>query len=195
MFRRILAVVLVAIGLCSIAWWGYQRTSAHAFQREQTVAFTKSIPRPAPRTASSAVPSATIVPPHGPVGRLDIPRVHLSVMILEGDDEATLAQAVGHLPDTVMPWEPGNSAVAGHRDTFFRPLKDVKEGDEIRVTTPEGPLVYRITDKKITTPDDVQVLAPTTNQVLTLVTCYPFYYIGSAPKRMIIRAERVQAGP
>jgi sortase A len=63
------------------------------------------------------------------------------------------------------------------------------------VTTAEGPLVYRITDKKITTPDDVQVLAPTTNQVLTLVTCYPFYYIGSAPKRMIIRAERVQGGP
>jgi sortase A len=195
MFRRILGSILVVIGLGSVAWWGYQMRSAHAFQREQTVTFTKSIPRAAEPGASLATPYATIVPPHGPVGRLDIPRVHLSVMILEGDDDATLAKAVGHLPDTVMPWERGNSAVAGHRDTFFRPLKDVREGDEVRVTTAEGPLVYRITDKKITTPDDVQVLAPTTNQVLTLVTCYPFYYIGSAPKRMIIRAERVQGGP
>jgi sortase A len=192
MSRTAVGRVLVLIGLCTITWWALEMASTRAFQREQTVSFSRAVPRAstAPgRTLPSA--SAIVVPPHGPVGRLEIPRLHLAIMVLEGDDERTLGKAAGHLPDTVMPWEHGNAAIAGHRDTLFRPLKDIKRGDEIRLTTPAGLLTYLVTELKITTPDDVDVLAPTTNQVLTLVTCYPFYYIGSAPKRMIVRAERV----
>jgi sortase A len=142
---------------------------------------------------ASSAPSGIAVPLHGVIGRLEIPRLQVGVIVLEGDDEETLAKAVGHLPDTAMPWERGNSALAGHRDTFFRPLRNAKKGDEIRVVTPAGTTIYKVTQIRITSPDDAQVLAPTSVPSLTLVTCYPFYYIGPAPRRFVVHAERASA--
>jgi len=196
-FRAIVSAILVTIGIGCLTWWAADGAATAAFQRQQTSVFDRTLTRPAapekPPARSPSVPSAVIVPPHGLVGRIEIPRVHLSAMILEGDDDATLARAIGHLPDTAMPWDQGNSALAAHRDTFFRPLRNVREGDEIHVTTRQGPLSYRVTQIKITTPDDVQVLAQSPTPVLTLVTCYPFYYVGNAPKRYIVRAERLSS--
>lgn len=126
---------------------------------------------------------------HGLIGRLEIPRLNLSVIVMEGDDDATLARAVGHLPDTAFPWERGNAVIAGHRDTFFRPLKHVREGDEIRMTTARGTFDYRVMSTRIVEPDDLSVIAPTPTPSLTLVTCYPFNYVGSAPQRFIIHAR------
>jgi sortase A len=123
------------------------------------------------------------------VGRLEIPRLHLSVMVMEGDDDATLARAVGHVPGTALPWETGNAVMAGHRDTFFRPLKNLRSGDEIRMTTPRGTFNYRVVRTEIIDPDDVSVLAPMPNRSLTLVTCYPFAYVGPAPQRFIVQAR------
>jgi sortase A len=123
------------------------------------------------------------------VGRLEIPRLHLSVMVMEGDDDATLARAVGHVPGTALPWETGNAVMAGHRDTFFRPLKNLRSGDEVRVTTPRGAFSYRVVRTEIIDPEDVSVLAPTPNRSLTLVTCYPFAYVGPAPQRFIVQAR------
>jgi sortase A len=94
-----------------------------------------------------------------------------------------------------MPWENGNSALAGHRDTFFRPLKGVRAGDEIRLVSPRGTFVYRVRETRVVDPDDLAVLAPTPQPELTLVTCYPFYYVGHAPRRYIVRAERVETTP
>jgi sortase A len=99
--------------------------------------------------------------------------------------------AVGHLSDTALPWEPGNSAFAAHRDTFFRPLKDIKAGDLVRVATPRGLFEYRVRQTTIVNPEDVWVLNATDQQVLTLITCYPFSYIGHAPQRFVVRAERI----
>jgi sortase A len=123
------------------------------------------------------------------VGRLEVPRLGVSVIVMEGDDEATLARSVGHVRGTALPWEPGNVVMAGHRDTFFRPLRNVREGDEIRVTTASGTFNYRVTGTEIVEPDDVSVLDPTPMRSLTLVTCYPFFYIGPAPRRFIIHAQ------
>ena len=125
----------------------------------------------------------------GPVGRLEIPRLNVSVIVMEGEDDATLARAVGHVPGTALPWEPGNTVMAGHRDTFFRPLKNLREGDQIRMTTPRGTFEYRVSSTKIVEPDDLSVLAPTSARSLTLVTCYPFVYVGRAPKRFIVHAQ------
>jgi sortase A len=137
--------------------------------------------------AKAAVPAENLI------GMLDIPRLRLSTPVVTGDDDKTLQVAVGHLPDTPRPWEPGNSALAAHRDGLFRPLKNIRLGDALRVRTTHGNLEYRVRDIKIVTPDDLSVLEPTSADTLTLITCYPFNYIGAAPKRFIVQAERVFA--
>jgi sortase A len=110
-------------------------------------------------------------------------------MVLEGDDDTTLARAAGHVRGTALPWESGNAVLAGHRDTFFRPLKNLQQGDEIRMTTTRGTFTYRVARLEIVAPDDMSVLAPSPIRSLTLVTCYPFAYVGPAPQRFIIHAR------
>lgn len=130
------------------------------------------------------------------LGYLAIPRVGLSVPILEGDDARTLMIAAGHLPDTPLPWDEGNAAIAGHRDTLFRPLKDVRVGDDVEVFTREGDLRYRVVRVAVVGSEDLWVLRPWDGVHLTLVTCYPFSYVGPAPQRFVVQAERIaDAGP
>ncbi len=109
-------------------------------------------------------------------------------MIAEGVDHGTLKRAVGHIPGTALPGEDGNIVLAAHRDTYFRPLRNIQKGDEIALTTWSGAYRYRVESIQIVGPDDVRVLRPTSLPTLTLVTCYPFYFVGSAPKRFIVRA-------
>ena len=108
--------------------------------------------------------------------------------MVEGDDEDTLNVAVGHLPDTPLPWQAGNSALAGHRDTFFRALKGVRLGDEIRLATSHGELRYRVERTLVIEPDDLSVLEPSPKPGLTLITCFPFSY---APHRFIVQAQQI----
>ena len=108
---------------------------------------------------------------------------------MEGDDDATLRRAVGHLPGSALPWDAGNTVMAGHRDTFFRPLKDLRDGDTIRLVTTHGTFEYQVQSTEIVAPDDVAVLAPTATRSLTLITCYPFVYVGHAPQRFVIHAR------
>jgi sortase A len=125
------------------------------------------------------------------VGILEIPRLNIESVVMPGDDDKTLDVAVGHLPDTPKPWEPGNSAVAAHRDGLFRPLKNIKVGDDMRLRTAHGEFTYRVRELKIVSPKDLSVLKPTGTNTLTLITCYPFNFVGNAPKRFIVRADRV----
>jgi len=122
------------------------------------------------------------------IGRLEIPRLGLSVVVLEGSDHGTLRLGVGRLPSSSVPGEAGNVVLAGHRDTFFRPLREIRPGDEISLRTPQGTFPYTVKWMKVVTPTDTSVLLPTASPALTLVTCYPFYYVGSAPQRFIVRA-------
>jgi sortase A len=110
---------------------------------------------------------------------------------MEGDDEQTLNVAVGHLPDTPLPWQEGNAALAGHRDTFFRPLRRLQDGDEIRLVTPRGTFRYRATRQVVVEPDELWVLDPSPTAALTLITCYPFDFVGPAPRRFVVHAERI----
>ena len=125
------------------------------------------------------------------IGRLEIPRLNLTVMVREGADGKTLHQAVGHIPGTALPGYAGNVALAGHRDTFFRALRNIKKDDTIELETENGTYRYLVESTDIVGPRDVGVLAASHGQTLTLVTCYPFYYVGSAPKRFIVRAAQV----
>jgi LPXTG-site transpeptidase (sortase) family protein len=127
-----------------------------------------------------------------PIGRLQIPAIDLSVIVLEGTDGWTLNRAVGHIEGTALPWESGNSGIAGHRDGFFRGLKKISRNDRIVLTTLKGIYQYRVDGIEIVDPADSGVLDASPHPTLTLVTCYPFHLVGSAPKRFIVRAERLQ---
>lgn len=130
------------------------------------------------------------LPREEPLAVLHIPRIGLDVPVLKGTTDATLDRGIGHIEDTAMPGTIGNSGLAGHRDGFFRGLKDVKVGDAIELQTLRETQTYRIERAWIVNPDDVSVLDPTPEQSITLVTCYPFYFVGSAPQRYIVRAVR-----
>ena len=122
------------------------------------------------------------------LGRLRIPRLQVAAMVREGADSGTLSRAVGHIPGTALPGKAGNVALAGHRDTFFRALRNIRKSDAIEFETEKGTFRYVVESTRIVGPRDVGVLAAAGRQSLTLVTCYPFYYVGSAPKRFIVRA-------
>jgi sortase A len=126
----------------------------------------------------------------GLIGSLEIPRLGLSAILMEGTTGKTLRRAVGHIAGTALPGAPGNVGVSGHRDTFFRPLRNIRENDIIALTTVNGEYRYRVVFTQVVRPDNVAVLNPTENEVLTLVTCFPFYFVGPAPYRFIVRAVR-----
>jgi sortase A len=124
------------------------------------------------------------------LGRLDIPRLGVSVAVLQGTNSRILRLGVGHIDGTALPGEPGNSGIAGHRDTFFRELKDVQKNDEIELQTANGRFRYQVDWAKVVAPDDRTVLTSSTESALTLVTCYPFYFVGPSPKRFVVRARQ-----
>jgi sortase A len=138
-----------------------------------------------------AVPTPRVAPDGSLLGRLEVPRLDLSVVILEGTDLRTLQSGAGHIPGTAFPGEPGNVGIAAHRDTFFRALQKIRKDDRIQLTTLDGSYQYVVESMKVVDPDDAEVLAASNDPMLTLVTCYPFYFIGSAPKRFIVCARRV----
>ena len=143
--------------------------------------------------AASPTPKKALAPPVTGtlVGRIEIPRLGLSVVVAEGVDARTLRRAAGHIPGTGLPGQPGNIGISGHRDTFYRPLRNIRQDDIITLTTVAGHFHYRVVSIWIVSPSDVSVLDPSADEVLTLVTCYPFYFVGAAPERFIVRAGRV----
>jgi len=184
---RWLERVLWILGIACLGWAGATWAEASRFQRQQSrVLEEQSI---ALHVASA--PDRDTTDPSAPIGRLDIPRLGVSVVVMPGDDDVTLSKAVGHLPDTPLPWTGGNTALAGHRDTFFRPLERVKPGDEIYLDTARGRFQYRVSRTVVVEPEELWVLDSSMNPTLTLITCYPFKYVGPAPKRFVVLADRV----
>lgn len=182
--------LLLVVAILSLGYYGYVSAEAWLYQayesRELDAILQSAPPRPvmeAPRARRAPVAPGTAI------GRLDIPRLGVSTVVRAGADAKTLRLAVGHIAGTAYPGEPGNVGLAGHRDTFFRKLRDIQRDDIIRMVTPEGTFTYRVARTTIVNPADVWVLDPTPREALTLVTCYPFSYIGAAPQRFIVRAE------
>lgn len=127
------------------------------------------------------------------IAELSIPRIHLAAAVLHGTDERTLRRGPGHLENTPYPGERGNVVIAGHRDTFFLPLRHIVPGDDIYLATPGGRFHYRVTTIRVVGADDVSVLASSDEATLTLITCYPFWVLGPAPDRFVVSAEAVDA--
>ncbi len=175
--------------------WAGKEAGVGAFLHEEvlggdaTIQPTANVAKPPGREAS--ILGASPVFDASVIGRIEIPRLRVHAIVKEGVDERTLRRAVGHVPETVLPGVQGNVGLAGHRDSFFRGLKDVRRNDRIVMETHDTRYEYEVESFRIVGPDDVDVLAPTHDSVLTLVTCYPFHYVGNAPRRFIVRARQV----
>ena len=188
-----LGCVLLVGGALALGWYGYlqldmlraQRAAGRMIDAQKNHNSESIHARPLPH-------ALVIIPPKPgePIGRIEVPRLHVSVMVLEGTAPKILRVAAGHIRGTALPGSTGNIGIAAHRDTFFRPLREVRPNDGIVLTTPYGKFRYVVDQVEIVDPSDVQVLHRTTDPELTLVTCYPFTYVGSAPKRFIVHARQ-----
>jgi sortase A len=180
---------LLAAGILLGVWCGITLIEARYYKMMPVPSPTAA--RSLPGDAGSLHPARTAIERGEWVARLEAPSIGLTATVLEGSDNRTLARAAGHIEETAFPGEPGNVGIAGHRDTTFRPVRDLKVGDPLRVTTADRILEYRVASTAIVQPEDVHVLDATPQPTLTLVTCYPFTYIGNAPKRYIVKAHLV----
>jgi sortase A len=186
--RRLLERLCLSVGVVALAYWGYGTAEARLYQMYENRELESILSTPVGTDARAAT-SRRAGPESGSiVGRLEIPRLSVSTIVRAGSDARTLRLAVGHIPGTSWPGENGNVGLAGHRDTFFRNLRHIRPGDEIRIVTTDGVMEYRVERTSIVKPGDVWVLEPTDGPVLTLITCYPFTFVGTAPERFVVRA-------
>ena len=139
-----------------------------------------------------AYSQALALPFPEPMAELSVPRLHLYAPLFDGTDDSTLDRGVGHIADTAFPGGSGNVGVAGHRDGFFRRLKDIQVGDTVEIAARDESTIYRVDRVEIVTPSDVEVLKSGSTSTLTLVTCYPFYFVGHAPQRFIVEATLIE---
>ena len=216
---HIVECVLLVIGFLCVGWFLFSVADARIYQSYENYQFEANLrgeratifgylgyvikggddgdgtrARSAEKGSESAQRPRTRRPPMprgSTVGRIEIPRISVSAVVREGADDKTLKRAAGHVPYTALPGEHGNVGIAAHRDSFFRNLRNVREGDLIRMETTWGLYEYQVESLTIVKPENVEVLDPTPAPSLTLVTCYPFNYVGSAPKRFIVRARQV----
>lgn len=187
-----------AFGLVGLVWWGafqvgVARSAQHDLDRFELLRVGAQESGAPDQSLWSverilAWRKALFDPSPPPIAVLRIPKIRLEVPVLSGTDDRTLDRAVGHVEWTARPGENGNVGIAGHRDGFFRGLKDITPGDTIEIDTTQRTDVYRVNRTWIVNSDDVSVLDQTPTRVITLVTCYPFYFVGPAPRRFIVRA-------
>jgi sortase A len=183
--RGLFAFSAGMLGYCAFTiadTWIFQKQQRHKLER----VFEKQ-PMAAPGSLVSSLPASG----DGMIGLVEIPSLGLSAMVMEGTSPHTLRHAAGHISGTALPGKPGNIGISAHRDTLFRPLRNVRRDDIVTFTTKEGAYRYRVVSTKVVDPHDMAVLDPGRTEVLTLITCYPFYFVGAAPSRFVVRAERV----
>jgi sortase A len=203
---------LFIIGVLALGYAGFMMLNAKLYQgyldwrfqqalktAQAPIAGDEALHRPASLKESAEDDRArtqspvTAVSEGAPLGRIEIRRIGLAAMILEGTEDTTLHLAVGHIPGTPLPGQAGNVGLAGHRDTFFRTLRNIRKDDEITLTTLTGSYHYQVDSTKVVEPEETEVLENSSGDILTLVTCYPFSFVGSAPRRFIVRARRSPA--
>jgi sortase A len=171
----------LAFGILALGYAGFVFADAHTYQALEMKKFKEAGRLAEPRSLVEG----------NVIGELQVPRLGISAMVVQGDSAANLRRAVGHITKSALPGEWGNVALAGHRDTFFRPLRDIRLGDEIRFKTRERSFEYRVESIEVVAPTDIRVLESATGHELTLLTCFPFHYVGPAPKRLVVRAQEV----
>ena len=179
---RAASYFFLALGILALCYAGYVVLDAGAYQAYEQSKF------------ENVSPGQTLSPPlveGGVIGEIQVRRLHLKAIVVQGSSHTILRRAVGHIPETALPGEPGNVALAGHRDTFFRPLRNIRLGDAITFKTPDGAFQYVVESTAVVAASEVGVLASSDGRTLTLITCFPFDYLGSAPDRFVVRAREL----
>jgi sortase A len=186
--RKWISTALLLAGIAGVGIWAWSIVRSAIYQSRANREFDERIDEQArgnsPRSAQSSPPKSGSL-----IGRLVIPRLHLHEMVREGTDNGTLDVALGHVPGTALPGASGNVGIAGHRDTLFRALRNISRDDLIVFQTTHGTYLYDVENTAIVKPQNVGVLAPGSHSEITLVTCYPFHYVGPAPDRFIVKAR------
>jgi len=178
--------VFLTAGIVALGYAGYMVMDRYRYESIETPKFEAV-------TASPASGAVELVPiaEGGVIGEIEMPRLGLKAIVVQGDSEKLLRRSVGHIPETALPGEAGNIALAGHRDGLFRPLRNAQPGDTINLKTRDREFHYEVEWTAVVPPTAVRVIQPTSEPSLTLVTCFPFYYVGAAPKRFIVRARKI----
>jgi sortase A len=186
-FFRFASYFFLVVGLLTLGYSVYVVVDAHAYQAHEQSKFEAKLEK---GTAALLLPAPPLVE-GGVIGEIQVPRLHLKAIVVQGDSHTILRRAVGHIPETALPGKPGNVALAGHRDTFFRPLRNIRLGDAITLRTPAGDFQYLVESTQVVPAANVEVLNTTAAPTLTLITCFPFDYLGAAPNRFVVRAREV----
>jgi sortase A len=182
---RVASYFFLAFGLLALGYSIYVVVDAHAYQAYEQSQFETKV-----ENGGRELPPPLIVQ-GSVIGEIQVPRLHLKAIVVQGDSHTILRRAVGHIPETALPGNPGNVALAGHRDTFFRPLRDIRLGDTIILKTATGDFQYRVESTQVVAAANVEVLNASNGRTLTLITCFPFDYLGAAPNRFVVRAREL----
>ncbi|MBZ5695533.1 MAG: class D sortase [Acidobacteriia bacterium] len=176
---------LLLTGLAALAYVAYVLASARYYEAIEMGKLEDAVVQPGGGFGPRVVAEGDVI------GQIQVPRLGLNAIVVQGDSDDVLRRAVGHVPETALPGQSGNIALAGHRDTIFRPLRDIQVGDIVTLKTSIGDHTYQVNSTEVVPPTDVEVLQSRGNNELTLITCFPFHYIGHAPNRFIVRAREV----
>ena len=187
--KKVLSLILIVAGVGLLGyvggeyWWMYHR------QKTLEAAWTQQA------AALAAADQATPVKisPEQMLTRLRVNKIGIDAIVVEGASRKDLSEGPGHMKQTAEPGEAGNAVITGHRDTFFRHIHELSKGDQIQVQRNGKNFIYEVTGRRIVIPEDISVIKPTNDPQLTLITCYPTYYIGPAPKRLVVFSKLIES--
>jgi sortase A len=182
---RVACYFFLTFGILALGYAGFVFADSNAYQALEM----KKFEQPGPLSEPHILAEGDVI------GEIQVPRLGLDAIVVQGDSPAGLRHAVGHMPKSALPGEWGNVALAGHRDTFFRPLRDIQLGDEIRFKTPRHSFEYVVESIEVVAPTDIRILETSSGHDLTFITCFPFSYVGPAPKRFVVRAREIERMP
>ncbi|HET9365059.1 MAG TPA: class D sortase [Candidatus Angelobacter sp.] len=184
--RRWLSLLLIIVGIGLLGYVGNEYWGMYRSQQKLETEWEH-------QAASVNTPGHAPISPDQMLTRVIVPKINLDAIVVEGASRKDLSDGPGHMKQTAMPGEVGNAVITGHRDTFFRHIYELVKGDQIQIRRNGRVFTYQVTGKRIVMPEDLSVIKPTTDPQLTLITCYPTYYIGPAPKRLVVFSKLVDS--
>src|SRR5579859_469222 len=184
--RKAVSLALIVIGVALLGYVGSQYWGMYRSQQRLEAEWER-------QAATANAPGQAVIPPEQMLTRVVVPKIGLDAIVVEGASRKELSEGPGHMKETAMPGETGNAVITAHRDTFFRHIYELVKGDHIQVRRAGRVFTYEVTGKKIVMPEDVSVIRQTPDPQLTLITCYPVYYIGPAPKRLVVSSKLIDS--
>jgi len=184
--KKVMSLALVILGIALLGYVGSEYWGMYRSQKNLEAEWER-------QATAVSTPEHPVLSPDQMLTRVVIPKIGLDAIVVEGASRKALSEGPGHMKETANPGENGNAVITGHRDTFFRHIYELTKGDRVQVRRNGKTFTYEVTGKRIVLPEDISVIKPTHDPQLTLITCYPTYYIGPAPKRLVVFSKLVDS--